>query len=91
MFYLKLTEEEAQQMISAGILALFNGQAVTKFKDYTDYKLDTATGDKYFAVEDLQYDNIIYPIESFVILNFPDLTRYTPEFVSQFDNNDTEV
>jgi len=78
-FYLKLTEAEANVMIAQGLSQLFGGTP-TKFKEYTYRIEDLSTGDKYWLVQDYWG----YPCEQYVIDTFPDLPRYTPEFVSQF-------
>ena len=71
MFYLKLTQAEADQMINNGIETLFKqgdpDKEITKFTTYTTPIEDTETGDLYWCVKNRQYDGVLYEIEEYVI------------------------
>ena len=84
-FYLKLTNVQANSMITAGIAKLFGGE-VSKFVKYTYYLEDEATGEKYWYVENLEYDGVLYDIIGWLDAEHPDLIRYTHEYVSNLIN-----
>lgn len=78
-FYLKLTDEQAEQMIVTGINELF-GRQPTKFINYTYFIEDPIYGEKYWCVEN--YD--AYNVTGWITTNYPLLTHYSDEYVSQF-------
>jgi len=75
-YFAKLTPEEKAERKTAYDHGYFH--------EYTYYIEDPATGDRYYRIENLQYDGIVYEFESIVFKNNPNLEKYDHEFVSQF-------
>ena len=86
-FYLKLTNEQASSMIVDGIDKMFGG-TVSKFVEYTFSVEDEASGDKYWYVENLEYNGVLYDVIGWLDSEYPELIRYTHEYVSQLINDD---
>lgn len=78
-FYLKLTELEASTMIEAGLNALKKGRD-DGYERYTNHVVDESTGDIYWCIQNY-WD---YDVIGWLNNNYPDLPRYTHEFVMQF-------
>ena len=86
-FYVKMTSQQAEQIITQGISELFGGTP-NKFLNYTYSIEDSQTGDLYWKVEDKIYDSKVYKIEEWLTNKYPSITKYTHEFVSQLTNED---
>lgn len=82
-FFLKLSDIKALGMINSGITDLFGGKP-RRFKNYTYFIEDIETNDKYWRVENLQYDGNLYNIIGWLDSNYPALPRYSYDFVKQF-------
>jgi hypothetical protein len=82
-FYLKLTDQQAQSMISLGLSELF-GSTTTAFDKYTKYILDNATSEKYWKAKNLRKKGVLYDVIGWIDENYPSLTRYDWAHVSQF-------
>lgn len=86
IFYIKITDQEALTIIKPKIDDLFNGN-FKPFVKYRSYIEDTGTGDRYYKIKNVQYNNKIYNITNWVKNNYPGLTRYTFDDISQFVPN----
>jgi len=87
-FYVKVTEQQSQTLIQEGIANLW-GRNVRRFKKYTFFVEDQATGDRYYKVENLTYDDLNGNLKTYDIIgwlnnHYPSLPHYTEEFVNQF-------
>ena len=54
------------------------------FHEYTFYVEDSATGDRYYKIEDVQYKGIQYNFAQWFIDKYPTYPRYDYEYVKQF-------
>lgn len=87
-FYIKLTETQANQIENA--LKNYNGigaDLLSKNCVYTNYILDQITGDRYYCIEDIQFNGKRYNIMEWFQNNYPGMTQYSREFVDQFIGN----
>ena len=78
-FYLKLTDEQAEIMISRGIDEIF-GKEPERFAEYTYAIEDVETGEKYWCVDD--YGG--HEIKNWVNETYPTLEKYNYDFVKNF-------
>lgn len=54
------------------------------FNEYTYYIEDLKTNDRYYRIENLQYNNTKYNFAEFIIENYPNFPRYDFDYVKQF-------
>ena len=89
-FYIKITSTQYNSFVKPRIDQIktnypnwfLTGKEV--FKEYTYFILDESTGDKYYKIENIQYENVKINIINYINDNYPSLTQYNSEYVKQF-------
>lgn len=89
-FFIKINNTQYNDFVEPRINQIRNNRpnwflpGKEKFKEYTFHITDQSTGDRYYKIENIQYEGIHVNIIDYINNNYPSLTQYDYDHVKQF-------